>query len=412
MSGDDSETWSTDDDGDDESQLTDAEETGSTADTDGQSDTDHDTTKQTTQLIDDQGNLFGVVNVIDALVALLTLAVVVAGVALVFGGGGGGGEPETTYATLDLGTQPDEVITALNEGDYDTSEGIPGNLTISDLYIVSAGDQSRAIARVEIEAISNDGVITYDGGPLRLGRSLTIATNRYEVSGTIRDVGNASTLNTEQTEIVIEDTIDVETADELTVGDEIRIDRRPIGTVASVTRYGTDDPTQVRVVVGLSLATLTNGDTPRYGLTPVIRGSAIRLPLDDGTRFYGQIIAVGTSDPPGEATTRTVRLRLSDVRDRIADTYRPGMTETTGGETVAEVTAVNVEPSTVVTTSETGAVKANDHPINRDVTMTATLSVRETESRIQFKGTPLRQGDRITLDFGSTTIRPTVVRIR
>jgi hypothetical protein len=44
--------------------------------------------------------------------------------------------------------------------------------------------------------------------------------------------------------------------------------------------------------------------------------------------------------------------------------------------------------------------------------MTAELSVRETPSGVQFKGDPLRQGTRITLDVGSTTIRPTVEAIR
>jgi len=59
-------------------------------------------------IIDDEGRLFGAVNIIDALVVLFVVAVIVAGVALVFGGDP---EPEpdidSTYATLDLGTQSD-----------------------------------------------------------------------------------------------------------------------------------------------------------------------------------------------------------------------------------------------------------------------------------------------------------------
>ena len=38
------------------------------------------------ELIDEEGNLFGIVNVIDALVVLVLVAVLVAGVALVTGG--------------------------------------------------------------------------------------------------------------------------------------------------------------------------------------------------------------------------------------------------------------------------------------------------------------------------------------
>ena len=370
-------------------------------------DDDKEEDAESVELIDDEGNLFGVVNVIDALVVLLTLAVVVAGLSLVFGGSSSDSpSPETTYATLDLGTHSQIIISEINEGDADSN-----GLTITDLYTVPDGDQSRAIARVEIEGARTGGAISYDGSPLRLGRSLTIATNRYQVSGSIRSVGNASTLNVAQTDLVVEDTIDAEDAEQLTVGDEIRIDRRTIGSVKSVNQYGTESPNRVQVVVGLSVATLRDGDTLRYGLTPVERGSQILLPADEYD-LNGQIIAVGTSEPPGTATDRTVTLRLSEVRDTIADSYQPGMTEMVGGETVAEITAVNVRPSTVVTTAESGAVKANDHPINRDVTMTAELSVRETPSGIQFKGDPLRQGNRITLDVGSTTIRPTVESIR
>ena len=362
---------------------------------------------ESVELIDDEGNLFGVVNVIDALVVLLTLAVVVAGLSLVFGGSSSDSpSPETTYATLDLGTHSQNIISEINEGDSNSN-----GLTITDLYTVPDGGQSRAIARVEIEGTPTEGAISYDGAPLRLGRSLSVATNRYQISGSIRGVGNTSTLNVVQTDLVVEDTIDVEDAEQLTTGDEIRVDRRTVGTVESVAQYGTGNPGRVQVVVGLSVATLRDGDTLRYGLTPVERGSRILLPADEYD-INGQIIAVGTSEPPGTATDRTVTLRLSEVRDTIADSYQPGMTEMTGGETVAEVTAVDVRPSTVVTTAESGAVKANDHPINRDVTMTAELSVRETPSGIQFKGDPLRQGNRITLDIGSTTIRPTVESIR
>ena len=409
--GDDNDSWPDIDD-DDETYGADDDRGWNEDTVDDSFDRENENEGRATQLIDDHGNLFGVVNVIDALVVLLTLAVVVAGISLVFGGAiGGGGGLETTYATLDLGTQPDEVVTALNEGDTHTADSVAGNLTITDLYTVPDGNQPRAIARVRIEGTLGDEALTYDGAPLRLGRSLTIATNRYEVSGSIRGVGNASTLNIAQTDLVVEDTIDVEDAEQLTVGDEIRIDRRTIGTVESVNQYGTGSPNRVQVVVGLSVATLRDGDTLRYGLTPVERGSRILLPADEYD-INGQIIAVGTSEPPGTATDRTVTLRLSEVRDTIADSYQPGMTEMTGGETVAEVTAVDVRPSTVVTTAESGAVKANDHPINRDVTMTAELSVRETPSGIQFKGDPLRQGNRITLDVGSTTIRPTVESIR
>jgi hypothetical protein len=69
-------------------------------------------------LIDDEGNLLGVVNVVDALVVLFVLAILLAGAVLVLTSGEDtGSDRATTYATLDLGTQPDYIVSAINEGD-------------------------------------------------------------------------------------------------------------------------------------------------------------------------------------------------------------------------------------------------------------------------------------------------------
>lgn len=70
------------------------------------------------EIIDNDGNLFGRVNVVDALVVLAVLAVTVAGAAFVFDDGGSGPEQTATVnATLDLGTQPPFVVDAIDEGD-------------------------------------------------------------------------------------------------------------------------------------------------------------------------------------------------------------------------------------------------------------------------------------------------------
>lgn len=361
-------------------------------------------------LLDDEGRLFGVVNIIDVLVVLFVVAVVVAGAALVLSDDP---EPEpeleTTYATVDLGTHSEAVIEELNEGDtYEPND--LDSLTITDLHFTPESNQIRAFARVELEGEFESGAVNYDGAPPRLGRSLDIITNRYRVDGTIQRVGDSPDLDQERTEVVIEDTIAVDDAEALAVGDEIRLDDRPTATVESVTRYGTADPDQKRVFVGLSVETLTDGDTPRYGATPIRRGSTLVF-AGDGYHLDGQITRVGTTEEPGTEATRTVTMRLEEVRDSVADGIEPGMREMSGDETIAEITAVDVEPSTVVLTSEDGELRVHDDPINRDVTITAELAVRETTSGVRFKGSSLRQGDSVTLDLGVTTLDPTVERI-
>ena len=366
------------------------------------------------QLIDDEGRLFGLVNIVDVLVVLFVFAVVVAGAALVLSDDP---EPEpeleTTYATLDLGTQSEAVIEELNEGDSYSPNDLD-TLTITDLHFTPEGGEIRAIARVELEGEFENGAVNYEGAPPRLGRSLDIVTNRYQVDGSIQRVGDSPDLDRGRTDLVLEDTIDIDEAEALAVGDEIRLDDRPTATVESVTQYRTNDPDQVRVFVGLSVETLTDGDTPRYGATQVQRGSTLTFD-GAGYRLDGRIARVGTLGEPGTEGTRTVTLRLDSVREQVADGIEPGMTETNGGETAAVVTNVTVEPSKVVLTSEAGEsapeLRVFDDPLDRDVTITAELSVRETTTGVRFKGNSLRQGDRVTLDFGVTTISPTVERI-
>lgn len=362
------------------------------------------------KFIDDEGRLFGVVNVIDVLVVLFVVAVVVAGAALVLNDDPAP-EPDvrTTYATLDLGIHSDAIVEELNEGDTYAPNDLD-SLTITDIHVTPEDNQTRVIARVELEGEFENGAINYDGAPPRLGRTLEIVTNRYRVEGPIQRVGDSPDLDRGRTELVVEDTVDIDEAEALAVGDEIRIGARPVATVESVTRYGTNESDRVRVLVGLSVETLTDGDTPRYGSTPIQHGSRLAL-AGDGYHLDGRITRVGTTEEPGTAGTRTVTLRLGEVRQSVAEGIQPGMTETTGGETIAEITDVDVEPSNVVVTSEDGDLRVHDHPVDRDVTITAELSVRETTTGVRFKGDSLRQGDNVTLDLGVTTIRPTVERI-
>ncbi len=360
-------------------------------------------------VLDDDGNLFGVVNVIDVLVVLFVFAVVVAGAALVLGEPEPEPELETTYATVDLGNQSAAIVDELNEGDS-YSPNAQNTLTITDLHFTPEGDQTRAIARVELEGEIQDGAVVYDGAPARLGRTLAIVTNRYRVEGAIQRVGGSQDLERGRTQLVIEDTIDIDESEALAVGDEIRLADRPAATVESVTRYRTNDPDQIRVFVGLSVESLTDGDTPRYGSTLIQRGSTLAFD-GEGYSLDGQIRDVGTVEEPGTASTRTVTLGLSEVRESTAEGITPGLRETAGGETTAEITDVETEPSTVILTSESGDLRVHEHPINRDVTITAELSVRETTTGVRFKGDSLRQGDNVTLDLGVTTIEPTIERI-
>ena len=363
------------------------------------------------ELIDDEGNLFGAVNVVDALVILLVLAVGVAGTALIFTNGvGSGSETETTYATVDLGEQPGYIVEAINEGDtYNASES--SQATITDVHLTPQGNNARVFLRVELQGqINDDDQLTYANAPPRLGRSITFITDLYEVSGQIRSIGDSDALDRAQTAVVIQDTVTAADAADIASGDEIRIAGRTVATVEDVAVYATAAPTQRRVFVEATVDAHRQQGDLRFGGTILRRGQSLSLSTADYT-LSGTIEQVGSELDLGTTEQRTVTLRMDEIREDLADSINPGLREQVGGNTVARVTAVETEPSIIIATDENG-VSIADHPYNRDVTLTTELRVRQTTTGLQFKGEPLRQGSTVVLDLGTVTVEATVVSVR
>jgi len=366
-------------------------------------------------VIDDQGRLFGRINLVDALVVFVVLAVLVAGVAFALSSGSSDTTPDTTtrYATLDLGIQPAYVTTLVSEGDVaDADSGDAENLTITDVYATDTDDGRHLYARVRLNGTLDDDIVTYRGDPLRVGRNLDLTTPDYSTGGTITavDASNAD-LPVGPTDVLLRTTLAADATDEIQATDEYRVDGRTVGTVRSVTAYRTGEPGQVQAYVGVTYRTYRASNGPQFAGTTVREGAT--LPLEtDAYAFEGEVIRMGATDPRGRETTRTVRLKIENADPDLADGLRSGMTERVRGDTVAELTNVAVEPSTMVLTSQDGNVYRREHPVEEDVTLTADLRMRETNAGVQFKGSSLRQGRTVTLDFGTVTVEATVVEVR
>ncbi|WP_336337144.1 DUF4330 family protein [Haloarcula brevis] len=461
-------------------------------------------------LLDEDGNIFGLVNVVDALAVLLVVAVVVAGAALVLQPEPESPPPNTTNVTLDLGTQPSYIVTEITEGDT-YSPGGDSELTVTDVHVTPQGDQTRVIVRTTLQGPPDGDSLTYANAPPRLGRPLTVATSRYEVRGQIRAVGGNDSLAQEDTTVVLRDTMASAEARDVTPGDEVRLAGRTVATIEDVAAYATEDPTEQTVFVEATLDTHRQQSDRRFGGTQVRRGQSVTLPAEDYTldgrieqvgnglqsttadvliettvdtetadrlatgdvatvagyeaaevrtvttyatqnpdrkrvfvglslatlessgrqqfgsaavqrgnditvstesyELSGTIDRVGALEPRGAVTNRTVTLRMTDMRADMADAIRPGMTETSGGETVARVSRVSTEPSVIITTGDNGSVNVVDHPYLRDVTITTELRVRETTSGVQFKGESVQQGSTVVINLGTITIEATVVSV-
>jgi hypothetical protein len=363
------------------------------------------------QVIDDEGRLFGAVNIIDLLVVLAVLAVVIAGVALVFSGDDGGTGPTlaTTNVTLDLGTQPEYIVEQINEGD--THEPATNSeLVLTDVAVSPQDGQTRVLVSARLTAPESSETVNYNGAPPRLGRTLSIITDLYEVGGTITRVGRQNTLTTGERDVLVRTTVDTTTAEIIRAGDTFEIRQRTLGTVESIHVYGTDSPDRKRALIGLSLRTLDRGDGPRFAGRHLREG--VQIPFETGSySFDGEIQTIGQAEPRGDVATREVTLELNRVSPERAAVFEAGMTESFGDRTLARVTDVSVEPTTVVLTTESGDLVARDHPRLKDVTLRASLSVRETTAGTRFKGQTIQQGSTIVLDFGRVTVSTQVTEL-
>ncbi len=361
------------------------------------------------QLIDDSGNLFGLVNVVDALVVLLVLAVGVAGVALVTADDGADDEPApelaTTNVTLDLGTQPEAVAAAIEAGDT-YSPGGNAELTVTDVHVAPQDGNARVHVSARLRGEARNGTIAYGDAPPRLGRSLKIQTDSYAVSGSIQSTGGGDELRTQSTSVLLQTTVSEATAGEIESGQSMTVAGREVATVESVTAYGSDGNDRRHLAVGVELATV-GADRPQFGGRTVREGATIPVETAD-YRFAGTVDRVGATEPRGESTTREVTLTIDRASPDLAAAIEAGDAERVGDQTVAEITDVERENATMVLTSDDGNVYLREHPIDEQVTITAELAVRETADGVRFKGATIRRGSTVTLDLGDLTVEATV----
>ena len=359
------------------------------------------------ELIDEEGRLFGRVNVVDALVVLVVLAVVAAGVALVTGGGGSDGPapangtsdaPETRYATLALGSHPAWVATSIRANETVAVAGTDATATVTDVYLTGASDgQVGAFARV-----------AYPANALRAGTTVTVDGDGYRTEATVREAdGNRSTLRTTTTPAVVTATVDATTAAAIETGDQFTVGNHTLATVESVASVPTTSQNR-RLRLGLDLETRTLGGEPQFADRTLRVGSSVPLRTSAVDGFSGTVTSVGSLDPAGDATNVTMTVAWENVRPDVADAIATGMAESHRGAT-ARVTALASNPATVVRANEAGELLVREHPRNRDLTLTVEAAARQRGSELQFHGRPLSEGRDVTFEFDSVTLRGTVI---
>lgn len=371
-------------------------------------------------LIDEQGRLFGAVNVIDALVVCFVVVIVVGGIWFVAvsesegtdNGDRDGPGPETDvrYATLDVGTVSPQVAAQIEPGDT-VQTAHHANLTITDIYRAPAGgtdvgrapagEDRRVFVRVELVglAVDRNGEkrFEYAEEPLRIERELMLETDRYVTTGEIQSVGTSGdALDRTTVQTVLDVTLSATDLDSISIGDQYVVGGEPIGTIESVEAYKTGDPDVRRALIGVEYVTVDqNADVrPVFGTTTIREGATLPFETEQ-YEFGGTVQRNGTLEPRGAVEIRTVTLELDEVTDRRAEQFSAGMTDQLAGETHAEL--LSVERSEADTDGK------------YTVTMTAELRVRETQAGPRFKNEPLRVGNTVTLEFEETSVDATVL---
>jgi len=254
------------------------------------------------EVIDEEGNLFGVVNIVDALVALGVLAVVIAGVAFVTPSGGG--EQASRYATIDLGEQPEYVAEQIESGDEMSLENAPGNLTVRDVHVTPAGEGNLSVVvRAQLNGVRvyderrDQDVFEFAGEPVTSGRTIQIDTLDYSVAGTVTAVDDSGTdLETANRQVLIQTETSAETARTIQAGDTYRTANRDVATIESVVTFPRSDSNRRLVVLGLDLSTVDRGEGPRFAGRATALGSTIPFSTEDYA-LSGGVIEVGTAQP-------------------------------------------------------------------------------------------------------------------
>lgn len=246
-------------------------------------------------LIDEQGRLFGAVNVVDALVVLVVLAVLVAGVALVTGGDDPDEDtdPEPRrYAVVAFDVPLESDAAMLADGDTLSSVGGGDSFSVADVY---RGFTPNGSAHV-VAKLAYRGELNVGGSTVYGGDSVDLTTGSYRVDGQVLGVNRTNdSITTDSRRVVLVTTVSSTVADAIEEGDVARYGGEELATVTAVDRtdVGVD---RARILVGAELTVWDREPVAAFDGSPLRVGNRVTLVTDTVT-IPGRLAAVGTDDP-------------------------------------------------------------------------------------------------------------------
>lgn len=279
-------------------------------------------------ILDDEGRLFGLVNIVDLLVVLLVIAVVVAGAALLLSDSG---EADTRHVTMNLGSQPDFIAEEVSPGDTFEPQGTNDSVTITDVYRYDSEEGTTVIVRATVRGTAiepsdpeDEPTFQFQGSELRVGQTLPFETGNYSVEGQLTQVQQSGeSLPAQQTEFTMQTTVPAGTADEVAVGDRYRVAGESIAEITALQQFPSTSNGDRILLLGVSAKTLDQGGLEFSGM-PLRLGSTVPF-QGDGYELSGTVQRRGTSTVDAQERQFVIEATVSaNVADDIAvgDTYQ------------------------------------------------------------------------------------------
>lgn len=248
-------------------------------------------------LIDEKGRLFGVVNVVDALVVLLVVAVAVAGASLVLGKSPGqdadrgtdeAADLETRTVTLAFGQRAPQLATLVEPGPVNIS-GV--NATITDVYRTPAGGENVLVfVRLQVPGRATEAGFIVNGTAIRYGSKITVETPQYTMAGTVDALHADDGFDTARRSVTVETNVTRAVGNAITVGDRHRIGDVAVATVTDVVVRKTNENRRT-LSVTLELRGLVRGETFSYAGRPVRLGSRLTVQTPR-YQFTGEVVDI------------------------------------------------------------------------------------------------------------------------
>lgn len=241
-------------------------------------------------IVDEDGRLFGVVNVIDLLVAAVVLVTLASGAVFVLTD-----EPEPTqerYLTVVLDDRPGGAVPTLDTGTVTPPDGRvdlgPVEGRVTDRYVAPGVDGGFVtVARIRVNVSepvasrTTDRRLVTEQETYIVGDRVSLSAGDRFYRGSVHAVGRSGDeLPVRTVETTVVTRLPPPVADRIQPGDTQRVAGQEIARVTTVDREQTGDD-RTRVALTVALRVLETDETTLYGSQSLRPGAEIRVTPDE-----------------------------------------------------------------------------------------------------------------------------------